>query len=36
MAEPQTIRKKSKVIIEKLDDEDFIVTDHNYLYKYLV
>ena len=33
MAEPQTIRKKSKVIIEKLDDEDFIVTGHNYLYK---
>lgn len=33
MADPQTIRTKSKVVIETLDDEDFIITGHDYLYK---
>ncbi|WP_042145061.1 MULTISPECIES: hypothetical protein [unclassified Pseudoalteromonas] len=33
MADPQTIRTKFKVVIETLDDEDFIVIGHDYLYK---
>lgn len=33
MADQNTIRTKSKVVIETLDDEDFVVTGHNYLYK---
>jgi hypothetical protein len=33
MADPKTIRTKSKVVIETLDDEDFVVTGHDYLYK---
>jgi len=33
MADPKTIRTRSKVVIETLDDEDFMVTGHDYLYK---
>jgi len=33
MADPSTLRTKNKIVIEQLDDEDFIITGHKYLYK---
>jgi len=33
MADPATLRTKNKVVIEQLDDEDFVITGNDYLYK---